>query len=137
MDNHNRQNMDLPRKNLQHNQLKILQRKKLQAILQDNKLQVIQMSPDKSQNFQPKAVLRNLLRMLFPLMMVMKNSKIIKEIRNKMVTMKMIKRRSKMKMEIKIQRVKTRVKMMMDKRISNQMMIEKVQARTSEDNRLE
>lgn len=137
MDNHNRQNMDLPRKNLQHNQLKILQRKKLQAILQDNKLQVIQMSPDKSQNFQPKAVLRNLLRMLFPLMMVMKNSKIIKEIRNKMVTMKMIKRRSKMKMEIKIQRVKMRVKMMMDKRISNQMMIEKVQARTSEDNRLE
>lgn len=137
MDNHNRQNMDLPRKNLQHNQLKILQRKKLQAILQDNKLQVIQKSPDKSQNFQPKAVLRNLLRMLFPLMMVMKNSKIIKEIRNKMVTMKMIKRRSKMKMEIKIQRVKMRVKMMMDKRISNQMMIEKVQARTSEDNRLE
>ena len=54
-----------------------------------------------------------------------------------MVTMKMIKSRSKMKMEIKIQRVKTRVKMMMDKRTSNQMMIEKVQARTSEDNRLE
>jgi hypothetical protein len=42
-----------------------------------------------------------------------------------------------MKMEIKIQRVKTRVKMMMDKRTSNQMMIEKVQVRTSEDNRLE
>lgn len=129
--------MDLPRKNLQHNQLKILQRKKLQAILQDNKQQLIQKTPDNSQNFQPKAVLRNLLRTLFPLMMVMKNSKMIKEIRNKMVTMKMIKRRSKMKMEIKIQRVKMRVKMMMDKRISNQMMIEKVQARTSEDNRLE
>jgi hypothetical protein len=31
-----------------------------------------------------------------------------------------------MKMEIKIQRVKTRVKMMMDKRISHQMMMEKV-----------
>jgi len=129
--------MDLPRKNLQHNQLKILQRKKLQAILQDNKLQVIQKSPDKSQNFQPKAVLRNLLRMLFPLMMLMKNSKMIKEIRNKMVSKKIIKRWSKMKMEIKIQRVKTRVKMMMDKRTSNQMMIEKVQVRTSEDNRLE
>ena len=126
MDNHNRQNMDLPRKNLQHNQLKILQRKKLQAILQDNKLQVIQKSQDKSQNFQPKAVLRNLLRMLFPLMMVMKNSKMIKEIRNKMVSKKIIKRWSKMKMEIKIQRVKTRVKMMMDKRISHQMMMEKV-----------
>ena len=92
MDNHNRQNMDLPRKNLQHNQLKILQRKKLQAILQDNKLQVIQKSQDKSQNFQPKAVLRNLLRMLFPLMMLMKNSKMIKEIRNKMVSKKIIKR---------------------------------------------
>ena len=42
-----------------------------------------------------------------------------------------------MMMEIKIQRAKTKVKMMMDKRISHQMMMEMEQVRTSDDNRPE
>jgi len=129
--------VELSRISLQHNPLKILQSKKLQTILLENKLLVVLKTLNKSQSFQQRAVLRNLLKMIFLLMMVMKNSSMIKQIRNKMVSKKIIKRWSKMMMEIKIQRAKTKVKMMMDKRISHQMMMEMEQVRTSDDNRPE
>ena len=92
MDNHNRQMVELSRISLQHNPLKILQSKKLQTILLENKLLVVLKTLNKSQSFQQRAVLRNLLKMIFLLMMVMKNSSMIKQIRNKMVSKKIIKR---------------------------------------------